>query len=169
MYKDPRDILIENYRKFDIYFNTEEETFHCISDYYDTEQKKKTYASAKKAIDEYIKENAEFKPFFALRYDWKFKNDFGFPISNESNKVTVTGIRKDRRFVMDAEQISESDEIRYFIPVPENEPIFEELAPLIKEKGIYEKLVKERHSQIMEIGKKLTLITLKDYKKTLNS
>lgn len=169
MYQDPREILIENYRKFDIFFNKDEETFHCVSDYYDTEQKKKTYAATKKAIDEYIKVNSEFMPFFALRYDWKFKNDFGFPTSNEKNKVLITGVRKDNRFVMDAEQISESDEQRYFIPVPENEPVFAELAPLIAEKEIYEKLVRERHNQIIEVGKKLTLINLKQYKKTMNS
>lgn len=170
MWKNPDEILIEEYRKFEIFFNKKEEIFHCVSDYYDTEQKKKTYAATKIAIDTYIKENSEFRPFYAIKCDWSYRSSgYDFPISNEANKILITGQRKDKRFVAGSEQISESDERYYFLPLPENDAIFDKLAPLIEKRKEYQELAEEKRREILEVSKELTLITLSDYKKTINS
>lgn len=169
MYEDKTKVLIEKYRNFEIYFDTREETFYSISDYYDTEQKKKSYSAAKKAIDEWIKENSSFKPFYVIKCEgWRGTNSFSFPISNEMDVVTISGIRKDKRFTTsDGSQISEYDEDRYFMPLPENEPVFKEMAPVIEELRLYEKLVKEKNKELVELSKKINLITLKQHKKQM--
>jgi len=167
MYKDPRNVLIETYRKFEIYFNTEEETFHCISDYYDTEQKKKTYAATKTAIDTYIKENTAFRPFFVhncKRHSWEGR----YPTSSEDNKIKITGIRKDGRFVSEDGQISEYDEKEVFLTSPDNEVVFEEFKPLLEEKARIEKMLDANRKKIEETSKKLKLVSLKEYRKTMN-
>ena len=51
--------LIENYRGFEIFFDTDNENFYSVSDKYDRQETKKSYASAKKSIDDYIKYNTE--------------------------------------------------------------------------------------------------------------
>jgi len=114
----------------------------------------------------WIKENASFKPFYAL-YCGDTPFDDPFPISNERNRVLITGIRKDKRFVSGDNQISEYYEKNYFLPIPENEPIFEEFKPLLAEKDRLEKATTENKRQIMEVSKKLKLVNLKQFKATL--
>ena len=167
MYQDPRNVLIETYRKFEIYFNTEEETFHCISDYYDTEQKKKTYAATKTAIDTYIKENSTFRPFFV--HNCKSKGwGSQYPTSSEDHKVKITGMRKDGVFVSEDGQISKYDEKNVFLTSPDNEVVFEEFKPLLEEKAKIEKMLDANRKKIEETSKKLNLVDLTEYRKTMN-
>ena len=61
------NVLIETYRTFDIHFNTDDETFSCVSVQLDDEKRgKKSYAAIKSYIDEFIKTNNEFKPFWII-------------------------------------------------------------------------------------------------------
>lgn len=166
-YKSRNDIKIEVYRNFEITFNTETETFNSVSDYFDTEIKgKKSYAIVKKAIDNWIKENETFKPFFV--HDC-YRKDFSnkFPISSDDGKLKVTGIRRDKRFTCGDNQIPEYNEKDIFLALPENEPIFEEFKPLLDERVRLETLTKENNDKIIKVGSKLKLVPLNEFKKTL--
>lgn len=156
-------ILIENYRKFEIYFDTDEESFYSVSDYYDTDSKKKSYASTKKAIDEWIKVNSGFRAFNVIKSEnWK-----GTPTSNSDNLATVTGQRKDGHFIIDGKAISEYNEKDYYLSIPENDPIFEKMAPHLKEIETLQAKIKDKHEEVALLTRELILITLKDHKKTL--
>ena len=50
-------------------FDTEKEDFFTVSNEYDTQQTKKSYASAKKYIDDYLKENQNFNQW--VTREWK--------------------------------------------------------------------------------------------------
>jgi hypothetical protein len=159
-------ILIEKYRNFEIYFDRNDETFYCVSDYYDTDQKKKSYASAKKAIDEYIKENTTFRPFYVHNCRSKSRGE-QFPTHSDDNKILVTGIRRDGRFVSGDKQISEYDESNVYLAVPENEEVYKEFAPFLQERKRLEQLRSAKEKNITTLRDKLTLISLKDHRKTL--
>jgi len=82
------NVVIENYRGFEITFNTDEESFFGISDRYDHQTKgKQSYAAAKKGIDDYIKDNSELKPF-------KVYSNPKDAYRNQE-ELTIIGIRKD--------------------------------------------------------------------------
>lgn len=108
-------VLIENYRNHEIYFDTEENTFFSISDIYDRQSEKKSFASAKKEIDDFIKDNINFKPII-------IQNMYG-------EKITLLAIRKDGRFVYEEkgkkEQFSTYDESNFFLYSSENDNIFD--------------------------------------------
>lgn len=94
-------IKIETYRSYEISFDTEKETF--LSDIGNNGTTKKSYSATKKAIDDYIKENSAFVPFDVVRVGYA-----------EPKKYTITGIRKDGRFIFERDgekkQFSEYDE-----------------------------------------------------------
>lgn len=115
-------VFIENYRGWDILFDTEKETFYAMSDEQDRGEHKKSFASAKKYVDDFIKENDQFKPFWVQ----------GIPDGWRDKKpVKVIGIRKDNRFVYESPkdgsqcQMSEWDEKDYMLINPENDVHFE--------------------------------------------
>lgn len=81
---------IENYRGIEIWFDSNIESFQCDID--DERSVKKSYSSVKKFIDEYIKENNVFKPFYVEANPMSHFGDIG-------NKLKIVGIRKDGRFV----------------------------------------------------------------------
>ena len=98
-------VLIENYRGFDIYFNTTQEMFEAEAESYD--KGSKSFAAVKSGIDEYFKNNSEFKPFKAIR-------------KADGQLITIIGIRKDGRFNYEdskgnKKQLSEYDERDYVI------------------------------------------------------
>ena len=145
--------LIENYRGWDISFDTDTEEFYCISNEYDNDKTKKTYSLAKKYVDDYIKENAEFRPFEVCT----FTNQFG----NKST-IKIIGIRKDERFIYEdsngkKQQISDYDEKSWFLVNSENDPIELEI------NSIYEQIQKLR-LQIKELENNLIKVSLKDIK-----
>jgi hypothetical protein len=79
-------VLIENYRGWELMFDTSSEDFYIMSNDYDTQQTKKSYASAKKYIDDYIKENQNFKPIKVQKMS---------SIYNSAEVITLIGLRKD--------------------------------------------------------------------------
>lgn len=134
-------ILIENYRGWDIYFNTDKESFYAESNEYDNQQEKKSYASAKKFIDDFIKDNVTFTPFFIYKeYDQK--------------PIKVVGIRKDKRFVYEGakglEQLSEWSEKDYFLTNEKNEPIFDKINKLLKNREELDTTIKDARKELVK-------------------
>ena len=88
------NVKIETYRGFDILFETDSERFSFNLDEGSWRQKQ-SYSACKKNIDDYLKENQNFKPFEleSTTHPWE--------------KITVTGIRKDGRFVIEKDGIKD--------------------------------------------------------------
>lgn len=145
--------IIENYRGFEISFDTDTEAFYGISDQYDKDFKKPSYASAKKFIDEFLKDNQNFKPFWVE----------GNPDSWSSNsKIKIIGIRKDGRFIYEdlkgqKQQISQYDEKDYILPNPANDPIKQKLKDLRLQEHEIDKEIRETKTQFI-------IKTLEDWK-----
>jgi len=105
-------VLIETYRGFEISFDPANEKFWYLSERYDTESSSKSFAAIKKAIDDFIKENKDFKPFWIEN---KLKSAFG-----KEAKLKVVGIRKDGILIYEnskgeKEQLSKYYESDYLI------------------------------------------------------
>ncbi len=120
-------ILIETYRGWDIEFDTNKETFLAISDSYDTQTTKKSYAAVKKSIDDYIKENATFKPV------WVVKNPNSY--WGTEKEIKLIGIRRDGLFTYENKEgnkkiLSKYSEKDYMIKRTDNEPYLEKLKEL---------------------------------------
>ena len=153
-------ILIINYRGFDIEFDTNYEKFQCII----TEEKAKesnSFFAIKGFIDDYKKNNQDFKPFWIELLPNSYRNKKG--------KLRVVGIRKDGRFVSEdkdgkKEQISDYDISDYMIVKPENESFLSELSTL---KNEIEQREYEDKLKIKEIISKLNIVSLKDFKLSL--
>lgn len=130
-------VLIENYRGWEIKFDTDNENFYTVSNEYDTQQTKKSYNSAKKYIDDYIKENQNFKPIRVQKMASTYNN---------AEEITLIGLRKDNAFMYEdskgnKQQLSKYDEESFFLINPDNDNIFKELDLLYKEsKEIAEKI-----------------------------
>jgi len=138
-------VLIENYRGWEITFCTENENFSAYSFHYDTENSKKSFAAIKKSIDDYIKENEKFTPFWVQKMP---------DLYNSKEKKKIVGIRKDGLFVYEngtsKSTISTYDEGRYFLVDPENDAVFAQvdqiqmqIDALGKQKKYLESLVKQ--------------------------
>lgn len=128
-------VKIETYRKFDIFFDTEAEAFssivHEVDEFSDAKvlKESKSYAAVKKAIDEYIKENNTFEPFFV-----RIKPG-AYSFNKDRNRIKIVGIRKDNRFIAEDNkgqqfQVSEYDEKDYILEYPEDEIYFATIAAL---------------------------------------
>ena len=154
-------ILIDNYRGFDIEFETINEKFQCII----TDELVKesiSFAAVKKFIDEYKKTNQDFKPFYVestpSSYNYK-----------DPKKIKIIGIRKDGRFVAEdlngnKFQVSDYDIKDYMLYVPENEKALNQLSELKqKERNQYDEIQRER----ILILSTVKITTLADLKKTL--
>lgn len=146
---------IEKYRGFEIWFDTEIESFQCDID--DERSVKKSYASIKKFIDDYIKENNTFKAF---NVEPNPLNPFG----GKTGKII--GIRKDGNFIHEdlngkKTQISKYDLDRYIILDSSNKPIWEKYNAFKEED---ERIRIERNALRKEIELQFKIITLKDYK-----
>jgi len=144
-------VLIETYRQWEIYFDTYKEDFYTVSNECDRDQTKRSYASTKKFIDDYIKENDTFRPFYVQRM--------------YTDILKVIGVRKDGAFMYEdkdgkKKQFSKYDERNYFLVDEANDHIFEKLAFLNKKA---ENLKKE----IIETEDKVIKVTVEDYRKTL--
>ena len=59
-----RDIKIADYRGFEVFFDKDEDMFYLSSSRFDTETTKKSYSAVKTYIDNFIKDNLNFKPFW---------------------------------------------------------------------------------------------------------
>lgn len=147
-------IKIENYRGFDIEFETRNESFTCVVGE-QTRFEKQSYSAVKKSIDEYKTKNAAFEPF-------KIMNS---PISGygiESGVHEVVGIRKDERFVYinsngEKKQIPDYNEKDIILYDPSFEPILVEIAYL-------ETLVDEARENVKKAKQKIKGTTLSEIK-----
>ena len=152
-------VKIETYRGVDIIFETWNETFTCeVAD--EIKLEKGSYKSMKEAIDKYFKENQNFKPIKVITNPSEMYGGIGKGIK------TVTGIRKDGRFIYEDEngkkhQLSEHNEKSVILYQPEMEKQLVEIAYL-------ETLVDDARKKVSEAEQKVKGITLREYKKTLN-
>lgn len=146
------EVLIENYRGWEITFNTYTESFTSTSDEYDSQTTKKTYTSAKKSIDDFIKDNSTFKPIMVERI-----------VRGEREVKNIVGIRKDGDFVYEDEagkkhRLSSYNEKNYYLVNEDNEPIFDKIKGLETAK---QKLINEIKG-LEETLNKVSLLSIKE-------
>ena len=154
-------IKIETYRGYDIEFDTDYEKFQCIVTDLDAKESK-SFSAVKKFIDAYLKDNAQFVPFYARQN----------PNGHRSGKgqFKVVGIRKDGRLIRednDGSLVKMSDyDLSEFMLVNEaNETHLSELESLDNK---HDKYREDYISEKKEIIKRMQIVSLKDYKKTLD-
>ena len=150
-------IEIEKYRGWEIYFDTDKENFYTISNEYDTQSERKSYSSAKKYIDDYIKENNEFKPIKVQ----KMPSMFG-----DGHRITLIGIRKDKAFMYEDKQgnkrqLSSYDEKDYFLVDSQNAPYFKRIEELAIER-------KKIDAECKEIEEKVIKVFVKDIRRRID-
>ena len=148
-------VVIEKYRGWEISFDSNKESFECYSNQYDRSETKKSFSSVKKWIDDFLKDNKNFKPFFIESK----------PKSYGKQKIKIIGIRKDNRFIYEDEkgvkcQLSDYSEKDYILYDSQNEK-YKEQARIVDEE--IEVLRLKRN----EIINKITGVELVDYKKEL--
>lgn len=128
-------IDIEEYRGWNITFDTESDTFSAYSNTYDQEKIKPGIKNLRDYIDDFIKNNQDFKPIVVERRE-------------TGKKITLIGVRKDNAFTILEEsgskkQLSGWDEKYYHEINPENEPIKQEIAKLKLEAKVIEGKIDE--------------------------
>jgi hypothetical protein len=149
-------IFIENYRGWEISFSPADETFLAYSNDFDESNVKKSFSATKKYIDDFIKENNNFKPVWVEKLDHSWRKD---------KKIKLIGIRKDQRFVFEGEkgkmeQLSEYNEKDYFIFNPDNQKYYDEIASIEKEiEALQKKITNIQDKKV--IKEDLGLIKLK--------
>ena len=148
-------VQIEIYRGWSISFDTEKETFYCHSGQHDKDENKKSFASIRKWIDDFIKENEVFKPIWV---ETKLK-------AYGEIKIKLIGIRKDGRFIYEdakgeKKQLSDYDEKDYILYDESNEQYKEEAEILYNE-------MEALRFKINLVLDKITGIELTEYKKQL--
>jgi hypothetical protein len=141
-------IEIENYRGWDISFDTDKETFYAQSDEYDRGETKKSFASAKQYIDDFIKDNLEFKPVWIETPPSSYINH---------SKIKLIGIRKDKRFVYEGkdgkkEQLSDYSEKDYILCNEANDAPYAELEECRKRKELIDEEMKVIEAKIIKVG-----------------
>lgn len=121
-------IEIEKYRGWDISFDTNKELFDGLSDFYDKQEYKKSLTGVRKWVDDFIKDNTNFIPFYIQMPSSMYADE---------KKVYVVGIRKDGRFLIERngkkEQLSPYYEKDYILFHPENQPILQQCRELDSE------------------------------------
>lgn len=143
------------YRGWSISFDTEKETFYCHSEQWNKDENKKSFASTRKWIDDFIKENEVFKPIWVETK----------PKLYVVKKIKLIGIRKDGRFIYEDDkgkknQLSDYEEKNYILYDEENEKYKIEASKI-------EKQIELLRLQIKEILEKVKGIELVDYKKQI--
>jgi hypothetical protein len=149
-------VLIENYRSWEICFDTDKEDFYTVSNEYDRQETKRSYASAKKYIDDYIKENNVFKPIKVQKMPSMFSG---------GEVITLIGIRKDKAFMYEdkdgkKQQLSGYNESDYFIVDSKNDVHFKRIAELAVER-------KKIDAELKEIEKSVIKVDVKQIRKNL--
>ncbi len=149
-------VLIENYRSWEIYFDTDKEDFYTVSNEYDRQETKRSYASVKKYIDDYIKENNVFKPIKVQKMPSMFSN---------GEVITLIGVRKDKAFMYEdkegkKQQLSGYNESDYFIVDSKNDMHFKRIAELAVER-------KKIDAELKEIEKSVIKVDVKQIRRNL--
>lgn len=148
-------VFIETYRGWDISFDTENENFYCHSDQWDRDATKKSFAVTKKFIDDFIKDNQTFRPFFVESKPNTFR----------SVTLKIIGLRKDGRFIYEdsegeKKQLSDYNEKDYILVNPDNEVHQAEVAVL-------DAKIEELRLERKGVMEKITGVELTDYKQQL--
>lgn len=159
-------VKIETYRNFDISLDTDTGEFISVSDYYDTQNKKTSYNAAKKAIDDFIKANQEFKPFFAVEISDDYWDKEGPYLVFGGKKEKVVAQRKDGRFVTEGgKQISDLESKKLTPYKPEFEDAYEAMRPLFNECESLKLRVKQLEKEIKDAGRIAGLQNINQYAK----
>jgi hypothetical protein len=142
--------LITEYRGWEIFFDTDKVEFYTVSNEYDKDNTKKSFASTKKFIDDYIKENDNFKPFFVQKQK---------SIYSDSDIIRIIGIRKDGNFMYEDKegkkrQLSSYSEKDYFLINPENDIAFEKISQLLEQQNKINNEIKEIEKTIIKVDVK---------------
>jgi len=153
-------VKIEDYRGFEITFDTGQEKFLAISGEHDTYIDKPSFASAKKWVDEFIKENAFFKEFTAIPLPGSYST---------KGKFKVIGIRKDGRFVAEDKngekyQFSEYSLRDYMVEKESNNELLDKYNSIETDRKNYNLIAENSKKELID---KMDIVTLKDYKLTL--
>ncbi len=140
-------VKIEDYRGWEIFFHTDNEEFYTVSNEYDKDKSKKSYAATKKFIDDYIKDNLEFKPVFA-------QTDAS--IFSGGEIIKLVGIRKDGFFMCERngkiEQLGKYYEKDYYLVNEENNAAMDVIKELRKERDGIDLKIKEVNKKVIRIG-----------------
>ncbi len=148
--------LITEYRGWEIFFDTDKEEFYTVSNEYDKDNTKKSFASTKKFIDDYIKENNEFKPILVQKQPSMY---------SDGEIIKLIGIRKDGKFMYEdkngkKQQLSSYNETDYFLINPENDKAFKRINELSKEQD-------KISAEMKEINKIIIKVDVKQVRKNL--
>jgi len=151
--------IVDNYRGWEITFDTDTEKFTAYSNGYDRDMVKVSYASCKSSIDEFIKENSEFRPFYI------FPNIDGY---DRKGKCKVIGIRKDGAFMIEdskgvKSQMSKYNEDGYILYTDGCEILISKYNELRK------KLQDDMESAKKDLIEKLKPVTIKEYREQLKT
>lgn len=141
-------IEIDEYRGWEIFFDTEKEMFYTVSDMYDTDKDKKTYSGIKTFIDEFIKDNLKFQPVWIERPETGWRS---------YEKIKLIGIRKDKRLVYEDNkgkrcQLSEYDEKDYILCNKANDEIFRKIKEHKDKVTVIENEIKKLEESIISVG-----------------
>lgn len=151
---------VDIYRGYEIRFDTSNETFECDID--DSRSVKRSYAAIKGFIDEFIKENNEFKPFKIIPnpMEWHYN----------AQSAVVVGIRKDKAYQIELadgtkKKLSTYDENKFWLSTPTVIAELEKVKPVLDEIERLEGLVKAQISIRENMYKAINATTVKDFKK----
>lgn len=151
-------VLLENYRGFEIMFETKAGIFLCeVSD--TTMKEGSSFSAIKAAIDSHIKENGAFEPFWAESIPSMY---------GRQKRILVVGIRKDSRFIIEESgkksQLSDYDLKDFIIVKEENKPIINEILRLGKERSDMNDMISQKVNKATSM---LSVTTLKEVKDQL--
>ena len=151
-------VIIEKYRDWEIFFDTDSENFYTVSSKYDRQETKRSYASAKKTIDDYIKDNSVFKPVKVQRMA---------SIYNPAEVITLIGVRKDKAFMYEDKdgnkrQLPEHNERDYFLVDSKNDIYFKQIEELTIR-------MKKIDQEFLEIEKNIIKVTVKQMRQNEKS
>lgn len=149
-------IEIENYKGWDISFDTNKEAFYCHSELYDKDQNKTSYSAVKKFIDDFIKDNQKFNPVWIQSKPGSHHGE---------KKIKLIGIRKDGRFIYEnskgeKKQLSDYNEKDYILYDEKNDKFLSEADALNNK-------IEEIRLQIKNVLSNVTGVELTEYKKQL--
>lgn len=153
-------ISIDFYRGWEIFFDTDEEKFLAMSEDYNRQETRGSFAAAKKWVDDFLKENEKFVPFDV--HTWSG--------GRRGPTLKVIGLRKDGRpATEDADgnkgQIgSYHYSGEYILLNPANAPVFAEIEAYDAET---ERIEQEREKGREPLIAKVVVMTMDDHLKSM--
>ena len=150
---------VDKYRGWAISFSTEDEKFIAYSNVHDKEVEKGSYTTIKKFIDDFIKENQAFKPFYVESSPDSY-------MFRQTKHLKIIGIRKDGIFVSEDKDgkkttISKYDEMGLMLVNPKNKPTIAKYNTMMAES---QKIADEAKEYLMN---NVIIKKLEDYRKEI--